>query len=102
MGGGLQELVRLRIGGEQRLDLGAQLGVAGAGLADQGVALHRRPGEGRVQDFLDLLPAVGGHVPSWCRAYARRRPTSTHADTVRPWLPRRHIEAGARRPGRAR
>ena len=60
--GGLQELVGLGRGGEERLHLGAQLGVARAGRVNERAPLFRRPIQSRADDPLDLLPALGCHV----------------------------------------
>src|SRR6185503_17359211 len=59
----------------QRLDFAAQLLVARARLRDEQAALVRAIRDRRVEDFLNLLPALRCHsqslykIPGFCRIY---------------------------------
>jgi hypothetical protein len=55
----IQEMLRLLAGVQQPLNLGAQLGVRGAGGVQEGCALLGRQLQCSIEQLLDLLPVVG-------------------------------------------
>ena len=80
-------LVRPRIAGQQPIDLGSQLGVAGTRLPEQEVTLGGGAPKGRGEEGADLPPALGRHSttpPSLPRSQARatrQSPSTVAAET---------------------
>ena len=80
-------LVRPRIAGQQPIDLGSQLGVAGTRLPEQDLTLGRGAPKGGGEEGADLPPALGRHwasPPSWPRSQARaarQSPSTVAAET---------------------
>ena len=80
-------LVRPRITGQQPIDLGLQLGVAGTHLPEQDLTLGGGAPEGCGEEGADLPPPLGRHLaspPSWPRSQARatrQSPSTVAAET---------------------
>src|SRR5207249_4978651 len=87
--GDLEEILPARrpVVGEEALDLGAELWVAGTGLGQEGLSFGGRAAQGGGEEGADVLPALRSHAtspPSWPRSQARatrQSPSTVAAET---------------------